>query len=111
MEGVADDESIDEAPTRSFQAMGHEWVVRVTGSASSGSPPSVTVPLMQMEFRRAGDASDSPLLAVDLHRPLEGIPVSELQTLLENARPTPATKTEPEPEAQEEGKRSKSRGR
>ena len=87
--------------------MGHEWVVRVTGSSSSGSPPSMTVPLMQMEFLRADDSSGSPLLAVELLRPLEELAESELQLLLEKARPIPEKKAKPESE--EEGRRSSRR--
>ena len=84
--------------------MGHEWVVRVTGSGSSGSPPSMTVPLMQMEFLRSDDSSGPPLLAVELQRPLEELAESELQLLLEKARPMSEKKAKPESE--EEGKRS-----
>jgi hypothetical protein len=104
MEGVGDGDTVDETPSRSFQAMGHEWVVRVTGSGSSGAPPSMTVPLMQMEFLRADDSSGPPLLAVDLQRPLEELAEGELQLLLEKARPMSEKK--PKPESQEEGRRS-----
>ncbi|MFG1690939.1 hypothetical protein ACGF5M_02085, partial [Gemmatimonadota bacterium] len=104
MEGAADGETVDETPSRSFQSMGHEWVVRVTGSGSSGSPPSMTIPLMQMEFLRADDSSGPPLLAVELQRPLEELAESELQLLLEKARPMSEKKVKPE--SQEEGKRS-----
>ena len=87
--------------------MGHEWVVRVTGSGSSGAPPSMTVPLMQMEFLRADDSSGTPLLAVELQQPLDELAESELQLLLEKARPMSEKKAQSESE--EEGKRSSRR--
>ncbi len=107
MEGAADGDTVDETPSRSFQAMGQKWVVRVTGRASSGAPPSMTVPLMQMEFQRADDSSGPPLLAVDLQKPLEELAESELQFLLEKAKPM--SEKRPKPESQEEGKRSSRR--
>ncbi len=107
MEGAADGDAVDETPSRSFQAMGQKWVVRVTGSASSGAPPSMTVPLMQMEFLRADDSSGPPLLAVDFQKPLEELAESELQFLLEKANPMSEKK--PEPESQGEGNQSSRR--
>ena len=67
----------------------------------------MTVPLMQMEFLRADDSSGHPLLAVDLKKPLEELAESELQFLLEKAKPM--SEKRPKPESQEEGKRSSRR--
>ncbi len=107
MEGVGEGDTVDESPSRSFQAMGQEWVVRVTGCASSGPPPSMTVPLMQMEFLRVDDSSGPPLLAVDIQKPLEEIAESELQFLLEKANPM--SEKQSKPESEEKGKRSSRR--
>jgi hypothetical protein len=107
MEGITDQEVEEEAPSRTFQAMGHEWIVRVTGSSTSGARPSRIVPLMQLEFTPAKETSDPPLTAVEMQRPLEDLTEEALRLLLESAKPRPEGKAEPN--ARDQSRRSSRR--
>ena len=63
---------------------------------------------MQLEFTRAKEPVDPPLVAVDIQRPLEELSEDALRSLLEKARPLP--EAEAAPDGSDQSGRSSRRG-
>ena len=95
--GVAREETQPrEVPTRTLPSgEGEGWVVREAGRTSSGQPTDPSAPLLFLTFARAEEPDTPVREALTVGRSLEALTETELEAVLERARPL-APKTEPE---------------
>lgn len=82
-----DSRPADVLPSRSFEARGEEWIVRITGRTVTGTRPDPGALLMQLTFYRSEDpeAPVRELLTVD--RPLDALYQEDLEEFLDRSRP------------------------
>lgn len=81
-----DSRPVESLPSRTFEALGREWIVRITGRTVTGTRPDAGALLMQLEFfhPREPETPVRELLTVD--RPLDALYEKDLEELLERSR-------------------------
>jgi hypothetical protein len=89
MEGGNDEEKDRQAETRVVhdEEGGSDWVVTVSGRSSSGVLPLRTVPLMELNFAKAGEPEPPLRRALCCGGDLVDIPDHELLSLFRNSEP------------------------
>lgn len=74
-------------PTRSFQARGEEWIVRITGRTVTGTHPDAGALLMHLTFFRSSDPEKPARELLTVDRPLEALYEEDLEEFLDRSRP------------------------
>jgi len=77
---------LEDLPFRSFEHDGCEWIVRLCGQSSTGSPTDPGAPLMHLVFYSAADPFVACGDLLETGRSLDGLPELRLPELLTKAR-------------------------
>lgn len=81
-----DSRPVESLPSRTFEARGQKWVVRITGRTITGTRPDPGALLMQLEFYRAEDPETPVRELLTVNRPLEALYPEDLEEYLGRSR-------------------------
>ena len=87
-----DSRPVDSLPSRTFEARGREWIVRVTGRTITGTRPDAGAHLMQLEFYHAEEPDEPVRELLTVERSLEALYPRDLDEFLERSRPADRTR-------------------
>lgn len=82
-----DSRPADALPSRTFQARGEEWIVRITGRTVTGTRPDPGALLMQLTFYRSEEPETPARELLTVDRPLDALYSEDLEELLGRSRP------------------------